>query len=225
MTTKKRALFLCIIYALCNTINTKVYIGQSWTPLKQRWNRGHGYLGSHKIHKAIKKYGKEKFYYEVLALCSTKEVAEHWETYFITKFDSVNSGYNILSTGGKHGWLGRKHTEESLAKMSKSHMGSHAHLGFKHTEKTKANISASTLRQFATQGHPSLGVKLSEERKKHLSEVSRGPEIELEICKYYTDNDLSLVAVGERYNCTGGGIRKILIRNNISRRTKWKTKK
>lgn len=48
---------VCIIYILKNTENIKVYVGQTWKTLKDRWNNGHGYAGCPHISNAIKYYG------------------------------------------------------------------------------------------------------------------------------------------------------------------------
>jgi group I intron endonuclease len=146
------------IYALKNKINDKIYIGQTWKSLDERWNRGHGYIGSHKIHGAIKKYGKENFFYQALAFCSTQDTANITESYFIQKFDAIQNGYNI-NIGGTYGVMtGRKHSSESIAKMSISHQGNTAHLSKPHSDDTKARLSAAATLQFETHGHPSLGL-------------------------------------------------------------------
>lgn len=158
------------IYILRNKCNDKVYVGQTWQTLETRWNRGHGYIGSHKIHNAIKKYGKENFYYDVVAYCETQTAADCCETFFIKRLDSIEKGYNICLGGVKGVMTGRKHKSESIEKMSKSHKGSTAHLGFIHSEETKKNISEMTLKQFEEKGHPFEGKHHSEETKKTLSE-------------------------------------------------------
>jgi dissimilatory sulfite reductase (desulfoviridin) alpha/beta subunit len=67
----------CTIYLLKNTANSKVYVGQTWSSLEERWNNGHGYDGSRHLSYAIKKYGREKFYYEILGLASSQAVADY----------------------------------------------------------------------------------------------------------------------------------------------------
>jgi group I intron endonuclease len=98
---------LCIIYILRNRINNLVYIGQTWRPLKKRF-RGYSEKQIH-LFRAIKTYGKESFFYEVLTVAHTQKIADYWECYFIDKFDSIdpNKGYN-LKTGGIGGrYVGR----------------------------------------------------------------------------------------------------------------------
>ena len=86
------------IYKITNLINNKIYIGQSNDPMR-RWNEH--CRGKEKkvslIDKAIQKYGKEKFSFEVLGWF---EDFDDKEIYYIQYFQSrVPNGYNI-SKGG-----------------------------------------------------------------------------------------------------------------------------
>jgi group I intron endonuclease len=109
----------CLIYALRNHKNDKVYIGQTWRSLKERMNTG--YEKSIYLNRAMEKYGKEQFYYDVLTIANTQEMADYWEIYFVKKYDSTNrdKGYN-LREGGTHGPF----PLQSRMKMSSSHLGS-----------------------------------------------------------------------------------------------------
>jgi group I intron endonuclease len=169
----KHILSLNTIYILRNTLNDKVYIGQTWFSLKERWNNGNGYSSSLKINNAIDKYGKNNFYYEVLTLCGTQETADFWEMFFIQKYDSINNGYNI-ATGGNSVMRGRKHTKKSLDKMSESHKGNTAHLGKPHSKDSKKKISEATINQIEQDGHPSLGHKHSKETVEKISKSLKG---------------------------------------------------
>lgn len=90
------------IYIIRNTINSKVYIGQTRTSVKQRWQEHlrHAKYGDQIINKAMKKYGVSNFYIETLEICDT-EVLDEREIYYIDLYDSTNKskGYNI-SIGG-----------------------------------------------------------------------------------------------------------------------------
>lgn len=110
---------ICLIYILRNKINDKVYIGQTWRPLKARFNsyrKSQPYLFN-----AINKHGKNNFYYKVLCVANTQIMADYWEGYFITKYDSVDNdkGYNLRGPGGSHG----KFSQISKDKMSKQKLG------------------------------------------------------------------------------------------------------
>ena len=94
-----------IIYIITNSINDKVYIGQTIQTLKSRW-QAHCRKGSleeqnMQIKRAIKKYGKENFSIKELERCSIAELDEK-EIYYISLYDSYNKGYNSTK-GGKSG--------------------------------------------------------------------------------------------------------------------------
>jgi len=90
-----------IIYKTTNLINGKIYIGQD------KYNNSN-YMGSGKILKqAIEQYGKENFKKEILEHCTSKDLLNAREIYWIQYFNSTDLtiGYNI-ATGGNGGDLG-----------------------------------------------------------------------------------------------------------------------
>ena len=91
------------IYIIKNTKNNKVYIGQTKTTIDIRWNEHlrHTEYGNQVINRAMKKYGKDKFYIEILEECTIENVNQK-EIFYIEKFNSANSdfGYNV-SLGGE----------------------------------------------------------------------------------------------------------------------------
>lgn len=115
------------IYRITNIINNKIYIGfTTKDKVITRWYE-HLFFARHKtynskLHKAIRKYGESNFTIEEI-YCS-KDI-EHtftiMEKYFIKKFDSINTGYN-LSEGGR-GPLNIKRSIESRLKQSKKLKG------------------------------------------------------------------------------------------------------
>lgn len=98
----------CGIYIIKNDINNKVYIGQSinihkriqehfW---KSECNKDVSYNSI--LHAAIRKYGKEHFYYEILEECN-ESLLDTLEKEYINKYNSISpNGYNILSGGQQH---------------------------------------------------------------------------------------------------------------------------
>lgn len=90
------------IYIIKNTINNKVYIGQTRTTVNQRWHEHlrHAKYGKQVINRAMKKYGVDKFYIETLEICEI-DVLDKREIYYIDLYDSTNKskGYNV-SIGG-----------------------------------------------------------------------------------------------------------------------------
>jgi group I intron endonuclease len=90
------------IYIIRNTLNNKVYIGQTKTSVEQRWKEHlrHSKCGDQLINRAMRKHGITNFYIETLEICNT-EVLNYREMYYINLYDSTNKskGYNI-SIGG-----------------------------------------------------------------------------------------------------------------------------
>ena len=87
------------IYIIKNKINNKVYVGQTKVSIKLRFQNhlsaarcGRGYT----IGKAIRKYGEENFYIELLEECLASELNER-EMYWIAFYNSTDNkcGYNI----------------------------------------------------------------------------------------------------------------------------------
>ena len=84
------------IYRITNLVNGKTYIGQS-IDIKRRFSEHRCISHESNIHlkRALKKYGKENFKYEVLEECDISELDEK-EVYYIS---TLKPEYNIASGG------------------------------------------------------------------------------------------------------------------------------
>lgn len=93
-----------IIYKATNTVNGKVYIGQTTKTLKRRKSvhYNNAKCGSDNyFHKAIMKYGIKYFTWEILCKCDSLDELNQLEMYHIEDNTSlVPFGYNM--TGGGH---------------------------------------------------------------------------------------------------------------------------
>lgn len=95
-----------LIYIITNSINDKVYIGQTIQTLQERW-QGHCRKAcsvneaNMQIKRAIFKYGKENFKIEELEKCKVEELDEK-EIYYISLYNAFVKGYNSTK-GGKSG--------------------------------------------------------------------------------------------------------------------------
>ena len=103
------------IYIIKNKINNKVYIGQA----DYAWKRWGSHLrDSHSkpkilIDKAIKKYGEENFWYELLE--SQIQNYNEREIFWIKKYNSqVPNGYNV-APGGNGVGAGINHVASSIS--------------------------------------------------------------------------------------------------------------
>ena len=90
------------IYKITNTINGKVYIGQTKQTIEQRFiqHKSHARTGQshHKLARALRKYGDENFTIELVEICDY-EILDKRERYWIKFFNSIENGYNILLGG------------------------------------------------------------------------------------------------------------------------------
>ena len=88
------------IYKITNIITGECYLGQA-TDTASRWSE-HAKCGlgidtpaGNKLYKAMQEYGLQSFSWELLEKCNREELNEK-ERYYISLYDSVNYGYNIL---------------------------------------------------------------------------------------------------------------------------------
>lgn len=114
-----------LIYKVTNTINEKVYIGQTTQTLHKRRTRHES--GSRKknttiyFHRALKRHLLENFHWEILEYCNDKTELNDMEYHYIMSFDSYKHGYN-QTLGGENSY-GRICTEVTRKKMSKARKG------------------------------------------------------------------------------------------------------
>lgn len=84
----------CGIYKIENLLNGKIYIGQS-VHIELRWQEHCRPSSKSLIGKAIKKYGKQNFTFQIIEECEESLLNEK-ESYYIQYFGSlVPNGYNI----------------------------------------------------------------------------------------------------------------------------------
>lgn len=146
------------IYILRNKINNKVYIGQTIRSLQRRLVTHRATAKAKvqtKISRAIRKYGKENFFIELLDSCETQKDADELESRYIKMHNSISNGYNI-SPGGQairivteetrkklgNGMRGKNHSLETIGLMSEAHSGENNFFyGKTHTEEVKNFLS------------------------------------------------------------------------------------
>jgi len=150
---------ICGIYMITNKLTGEQYIGQSRN-IKQRWfsHTAPNTREYNRMHKDIKKQGKNTFDFIILEECSVKELDKK-EKYYIAK---VHPSYNI-STGGR-GNYGFKPTEEQKEKSRQGALKQWREMD----EETKQKIIKNNLTW------PHKGYKMSEETKKKISEKNKG---------------------------------------------------
>jgi group I intron endonuclease len=170
-----------IIYKITNTINGRVYIGQTVMSLARRWSQHSTSKKNSPMYNAFRKYGAENFTIEVICSALAPEHLNALEKYFIGYYDSIiPNGYNLTS-GGNSAFTRSEHTKklqsiamkghtvspETRAKIAASLVGRPGHrLGATHTEEVRKLIS-----------DKQTGRKLSKETKARMSAAKKGRQL------------------------------------------------
>ena len=162
------------IYKIENTVNNKVYIGQTKN-FKNRWQHHKADLnrGDHKnihLQSAWNKYGSDKFIFSIIEKCESN--LNDCEIYWIDKLNARNRefGYNIAA-GGNAPTLGRHLSAETREKISLAHKGQPSPMrGIPMSEKAKKHMSvAAILRCQRVKPVGMIGKHHTEETKKKIS--------------------------------------------------------
>lgn len=111
------------IYKYENKINGNVYIGQTVAPkarhsshMSAAFNKNATDYNS-QFHQAVRKYGRDKFEYEILEI-GPLENASEMERFWIAKYDSFRKGYNA-TPGGEFG-VSQKGERNGRAKLNEN---------------------------------------------------------------------------------------------------------
>ena len=161
------------IYKCINTSNNKCYIGfdSNWPRRKTEHKSRSKKITNYKLYNAINKYGWDNFEWVVIYQSTDRDFTlKNMECYFINAYDSFNNGYNMTLGGegtfGNKPWLGRKHTKETIEKISNTKTGI---AGTKHTKEYKDKMSII----MSGENNPNYGKKPSEETRKRMSESQK----------------------------------------------------
>lgn len=145
-----------IIYKATNKINGKCYIGQTRQSLRERKNKhltcARKGIDTH-FYRAIRKYGADNFDWEIICTVNNKQRLNELETYYITKYDSIKNGYNMID-GGDNNVMDLEGVKTKHDEIMQS-------------KEVRDKISASMKKY--RQEHP-----FTEEHRKRLSESAKG---------------------------------------------------
>lgn len=195
------------IYIIRNTVNDKVYVGQTHVSIKLRFQNhlsaarhGKNYV----IGKAIRKYGEDKFYVELLEKCLVEELNER-EQYWISFFKATDNrfGYN-MSIGGNVVRTTKELDENLVLKMFNSGIGSYEIAKLLHVHPYR---TAEVLKNH----HIVYGVdkQRRKDEKKIIAAYISGKRT-MDICRQFDINKST--------------VRRIILRNNIELRSRKKNK-
>lgn len=195
------------IYLIRNTINNKVYVGQTHVSIKLRFQnhlsaarRGKDYV----LGKAIRKYGEDKFKIELLEECFIEELNER-EKYWISCFNSTDNrfGYN-MSIGGNVVRVSKELDEDKILSLFDS------------------GIPAFKIARIIHAAIPQITNILKRHGKIYGVEKQRRKD-EKNIINAYVSGEHTM-DICRKYNVNKSTVRRILLRNNIVLRGKTKNK-
>lgn len=206
------------IYKVTNTINHKVYIGQSVNPIARL--RQHITSRSNKaylLNYAIKKYGVENFLFEVIRSEVPIEQINETEIQCIKEHNcKVPNGYNI--TEGGEGLKGHKHSEETKQKIRQAGLGrvvsyetrmkiGLAHKGKTLSEEMKAKLSVShrgkkqSEETIQKRVAANTGRKRTEEFKKKMSLARTGQQGTMTGKKHSEETKKKIGLANSKHKC------------------------
>lgn len=157
-----------LVYKITNTVNGKVYVGQTRGDVNVRW---HQHISDAKgnrkgcpvLYRAILKYGIDSFVVTPMYIASIQDELDYLEQVAIAQFKSLNPlyGYNLRS-GGARGTF----NAASRSKMSKS-ASRVRHLQW--TPERRAKHSA----RMSGSNNPFYGKKLPDGQQAQMVEASK----------------------------------------------------
>lgn len=191
-----------IIYKITNKVNGKSYIGQTRYTIEFRWRQHQHKKDNTYFHNAIHKYGIDNFSIEILEECDFRDLNSR-EIFYIAKYDTFNSGYNLTIGGDGNRRLLLDNSYDEIRELYLSGFSSN-----KIAELYKVD-KASIVKILK-----SLGVKI---RSNKLN-INHQEFLEL---KQDYQSGYSIKELAKRYDCSPSGLKGLLIRNGVDLRIKY----
>jgi ribosomal protein L24E len=136
------------VYLIRNTVNGKIYVGQTRQPLEKRWtdhrHEARQGDGCPLLYPALRKYGFAAFRIEALAAASSQSELDRLEKFYIEVLGCSDKrrGYNLHPGGYPALRFGIAHTEDTRTKMREhSFQGSKTHCPQGHPYDTENTYS------------------------------------------------------------------------------------
>lgn len=191
-----------IIYKITNKVNSKSYIGQTRYTLEFRWKQHIHKQDNTYFHNAIRKYGADSFTREILEECNIEDLNSR-EIFYIAKFDTFNSGYNLTIGGDGNRRLILDNKYDEIKELYLSGFSSNKIATLYKVD--KASI-VKILRQ--------LGVKI------RSNKLNINKQELLELIEDYKSG-YSFRELAKRYDCAPQSIKELFIRKGVDVRVKY----
>jgi len=231
---------ICGVYQIINIINGKIYIGSS-IDIRSRWKEHKRELKKNKHHSSYlqrswNKYGKNNFKFSIIEECDKEETLNREQYYLDTlkPYDKKN-GYNTAINSSAP-MTGRKHSKETLIKLSEGVRNRDSSVWVRGEDKTNAkfkdedivnikklisegcrtidianlyNVEGQTITQIKT------GDRWSHIKTEYDDLIIQTPRQKLtqedvvEIKKLLVEEKLTIVEIADMYNLTFGNISSI----------------
>lgn len=236
------------IYKITNTVNNRVYIGQTNNP-RLRWNKHKSVLKLHKVENPTLQedydiYGLDCFKFEIIAECSTRKQAIDLETFYIRKFGGIESDnvYNCQDNVTQNKLMiyrqnikkiGSKRSDEFREKQRQFALSDgNGWRGKHHTEETRKRLSeshkGSKNSMYGKRGkdHPAYGSKRTQEQKEisrlaNLGKRKYSKDFIEQLKKDY-DKLGTYVAVGKLYNINPASVSNLIKYGTPAKPQKYK---
>lgn len=160
------------IYGISNSINCKIYIGQT-NNFNRRKTEHFNNSGKNRliIDKSIHKHGKHNFQMFLIEICESKNEMNEAEIFYIKYFKSLGAElYNIESGGSRY----KEISQETKDKISKANIGRSVSI------ETRIKI-----------GNSNRGKIMSNESRQKMSKSKIGVKIPIEVAEKISKTHLS----------------------------------
>lgn len=172
---------ICGVYRIVNLINNYSYVGASQDVHKRLYEHKIFLNKNNHRNKHLQKdwndCGEENFKFEILEVCSEKEL-DDLEIFYIRNAKENNLSYNVLLGGRKNSWLGLSLSEETKSKLSEANKGNKNPMfgktgdknyfyGKRHTKETRIKMS-NNHSNVSGENNPRFGKKLPNTSSKYM---------------------------------------------------------
>jgi group I intron endonuclease len=220
------------IYCIENTLSGKKYIGQAVDIDKRKAvhfsTLKNGVHYNRHLQNSFNKDGEDAFSFKILAYCETSELT-YYEQSFVDLY-TPEKLYNICLECVNSS-IGIKHSDESKLLMSKNHADysgeNHPNFGKRHSKETIQKMSEAKLGE----KHPNFGKHASKETKIKMSEAQKGHTLSEKSRKKISDAHKGLSLSADHANAISKGLmgrthsEETKMKMSDSKRKWWRAKR